>query len=302
MSGKIDASEENTIGFQYRPRKLTDGPLVITKGPNGEIIEQRIDPEWTSYMKRRNYIAPRVKEGPFSFDIDESGEPVPAPLFPDGFHPLSYCYRLKFDQEDWEPSVYCTGIPRDHEVVIFSDLLPNKTWAELKEEAYDCRDLNRRFPLTHYMLHKREKKEPEKVVQEYNEARKREELKREKEMLTKFIEEDNYILQDDSYVIEPSISTEKNSRTNRNTLPRNRGDKKTKVNASLTIRSYNTPRSQDVKSSKAPAASKKKKAKKERREFTPEERLYFEIHGCSYEQFIDRKQRDIKKQLGIFDL
>ena len=300
MSGKIDSIEEDRISFRNRPRTLTEGPLIISQGPNGEEIRQRINPEWTSYMNRCRYHPIQLKEGPFSFDIDESGEPVPAPLFPDRFHPLSYCYRLQFDKDEWEPSVYCIGIPKDDEVVIFSDLLPDRTWGQLKEESFSLRDLNRRFPLMHYTLHQREKREPDKVIQEYNEEIKRKELKMEKEMLTKLIEEDTSIMQDDDPV-EPSMVIEKSNKANRgNTLPR-RLDKSLKANQSLSIRSCNTPRSYDTKTSKG-AASRKKKAAKKERDFTAEERLYFEIHGCSYEQFIDRKQKYIKERYGLKDI
>ena len=283
MSGKIDAKAFNER-TRSMPRSLFEGPVILSKNSEGEMVEQRIDPEWTSYMNRRSYIAPKLKAGPFSYDIDESGEPIPAPLFPDTHHPLSYCYRLRFDQSDWEPRVYCVGIPCDDDIVIFSGVLPDKTWAELKRESSDLRNLNRQFPLINYRLRLREMRDPEKVFQEFNEAKRKAENEEEvKTMLT-----------EDPLFSEPVLKKLKEK------SPSFKNTRAAKQLPTLPIKNTRTPKAHEYKQNKPPVA-KKKKAKKDNREYTPEERIYFEIHGCSYEQYIERKQRDIRKKLGVTD-
>ena len=283
MSGKIDAKAFNERA-RSMPRSLFEGPVILSQNSEGEMIEQRIDPEWTSYMNRRSYIAPKLKVGPFSYDIDESGEPIPTPLYPDAHHPLSYCYRLRFDQSNWEPRVYCVGIPIDEDIVIFSDVLPDRTWGELKRESSDLRNLNRQFPLINYRLRLREKRDPEKVFQEYNELKRKEEIEIELKAQQ----------MDDSLFSVPVVKKPKE----RN--PSLKHPRSMKQLPTLPIKNSRTPKAHEYKQNK-PAVVKKKKVKKDNKEYTPEERIYFEIHGCSYEQYIERKQRDIRKKLGVTD-
>ena len=163
-------------------------------------------------------------------------------------------------------------------------MLPDKTWGELKKDSSDLRNLNRQFPLINYRLHIREKRDPEKLFKEYNEAKRKEEIE------IKFKAQ----LMDDSLFTGPILKKPKEKNPN---LRNTRGIKQLPI---LPIKNSRTPRSHEYRQNK-PAVAKKKKSKKDNREYTPEERIYFEVHGCSYEEYIERKQKEIRKKLGVTD-
>ncbi|KAI6662032.1 hypothetical protein LOD99_9619 [Oopsacas minuta] len=290
MSGKIDpdAFNERT---RTMPRPLYDGQIIVSENDKGERIEQRINPGWVAQINRARYNPRFIRVGMFSYDIDESGEPVPDPLFPDKHHPLCYCYRLLYDREELDPRVYCVGIPNDDDIVIYSDVLPDKTWKELKEEETTHYDLNSGFPIMQYKLLMREKKDPEEVFREYNERKRKEEIE-------KILKQREYEFTTDEDFL--SLESIRDALPKDNT-PNARAPRLVKQLPTLPIRNCKTaPRPPDYKPNR-PTVGKKKKTKKTKRLLTPEERIYFEIHGCSYEQYIERKQKDIMKKLGAID-
>eukprot|EP00800_Vazella_pourtalesii_P022147 TRINITY_DN853_c0_g1_i1.p1 TRINITY_DN853_c0_g1~~TRINITY_DN853_c0_g1_i1.p1 ORF type:complete len:294 (-),score=75.42 TRINITY_DN853_c0_g1_i1:168-1049(-) len=291
MSGTIDevAYNERTRAM---PRSLYDGPIIYSKNDKGETIEQRINPHWTAQLTMQRYRPKFVKKDNLSYEIDECGEPVPEPLLPDKYHPLCYCYRLLYDRKENKPRVYCVGIPLDDDIVIYSDVLPNKTWLELKEENKSVRNLNREFPMMQYELHKKEKESPLRVVQEYNEKKRKEEIEKELKMQN---DEEEFTTDEDFLGVLP-LSKEISLRSDRTAKHLN----------SLPIRNCKTlPRPPAHKLKNTPVVVNVKKKKKEKRAkqiLTPEERIYFEIHGCTCEEYIERRQREVRKKLGVVDI
>ena len=130
------------------------------------------------------------------------------------------------------------------------------------------------------------------MVQEYNEKKRKEEIEKELKMQN---DEEEFTTDEDFLGVLP-LSKEISLRSDRTAKHLN----------SLPIRNCKTlPRPPAHKLKNTPVVVNVKKKKKEKRAkqiLTPEERIYFEIHGCTCEEYIERRQREVRKKLGVVDI
>ena len=239
---------------------------------------------------------------------------APEPLLPNKFHPLCFCYRHPDDYDHHQPRVYCEGIPEDDDIVIYSEVQGNVTWMELKSARPDTPNLHKLFPLLQWWQHNSEEEEHQISLFDQEE-----ETRKEIEAIK--IATENEILRLDKLYPRPNDKAKEiekpkspnlkrsenfvhNSTAQHKTTssPRDRPNLKQTKQFSSTINrrdQKNTVRALNKVMSLSDDCLRAKKIQRPILFYTPEDRMYFEVHGCTKFELRERKAQEKRMKAGV---
>ena len=240
---------------------------------------------------------------------------APEPLLPNKLHPLCFCYRHPDDYDHHEPRVYCEGIPEDDDIVIYSTVTDNVTWAELKCAKPDTPNLHKLFSLLQWRQHNSEEEEHQIILFDQEE-----ETRKEIEAIKKAVANERLRLDKlfprPSEKVKPQIEKPKspNLRLNENFVHGNPVQHKTsnsqrdKPNLKQTKQYSSTINHRDQKNmvrslnkvfSLSDDCLRGKKIQRPIPFYTPEDIMHYEIHGCTKLQFRERKAHEKRMKAGF---
>ena len=254
----------------------------------------------------------------------------PEPLLPNKFHPLCYCYRLPEDFDHHPPRIYCVGEPLDDDIVIYSDIEDeNVTWKELKEFKRNTPNLLKVFPLLQLKKHEEDEKIHLRALtsQENQVTREIECIKKatawEKNRLeTLFLKEIEEIKKLklksnhnsphldkkqpslDTSAIKKATNTSRRDTRNSTTQQR-RNNLKSAASLSSTSFDKHKLRPSIKALDKFYSLSdenvrKVRKVKAHLPNYTLQERLHYERHGCTQKEFEERKWQEKRLTVGVW--
>ena len=237
---------------------------------------------------------------------------APEPLLRSKFHPLCFCYRHPDDYDHHDPRVYSEGIPEDDDVAIYSKVTGDVTWGELKRDRPDTPNLHKVFPLLQWRQHNSEEEEHQRILFEHEE-----ELRKEIEATKKAAENERSRLDNlfprpgvkhqvekpkspnlkrsDNFLHGTNPVQQKLSNTQKPNL------KQTKQYSSTINRrdQKNMVRSLNKVISLSDDCLRGKKIQRHIPFFSTEERIHYEVHGCTKLQLRERKAQEKRMKAGV---
>ncbi|KAI6653429.1 hypothetical protein LOD99_3648 [Oopsacas minuta] len=240
---------------------------------------------------------------------------APEPLLPTKYHPLCFCYRHPDDYDHHQPRVYTNGIPNDEDVVIYSEVEGDVTWAELKAARPDTPNLHKLFPLLQWWQHNEEEeayqkgllekeKKISKVIEDIRKATANEKLR-----LDRLFPLPNVTPKQICTPKPKSPSLKRNEHINKVNTPYKTADaqrnrptlKQTKQNTSTLERRGQKDKVKALNKvvSLSDHSLREKKAKTFMPFCTPEEHIFYEIYGCTKKEMQERRDQEKRMKAGV---
>eukprot|EP00800_Vazella_pourtalesii_P008561 TRINITY_DN22289_c0_g1_i1.p1 TRINITY_DN22289_c0_g1~~TRINITY_DN22289_c0_g1_i1.p1 ORF type:complete len:326 (-),score=32.67 TRINITY_DN22289_c0_g1_i1:10-987(-) len=323
MSGEVPRLDFNFSDFdhfqdeQISPLDLT----TLTVSDDFKFLEESQNPSQTKYafLEPVEVVSKFPTENPTT-DLQVSVL-APEPLLPDKFHPLGYCYKLPEDYDNQIPRLYINGIPNDEDIVIYSEIDGNVTWAELKAAKPDTPNLHRVYPLLQWDQHNADEKhlqneleaEELKVKQTIEEIRtetRNEKLRLDRlfpKPIVKPIEPPKPQAKSPSLVRKEHVAVKRvntqiiSNSINRatNATPRVRPNVKQNSIIVDTKRQKNLVKNLNKSASLSEDNLRHRKVKPIMPFFTQEEHEFYETFGCTKKEMQERKAQEKRMKAGV---
>ena len=318
MSGEVPRLDFSDFDY-YQDEQISPIDITVDNGIN--FFEESPESSTTKYA----FIEPVevVSKFPISNPTTDNLLSVlaPEPLLPDKFHPSGYCYKLPEDYDHQDPRIYVEGIPNDDDIVIYSEIEGNVTWAELKAAKPDTPNLHRVYPLLQWNQHiadenhlqielEAEELKVKKRIEEIRAETRSEQLRLDRlfpKPIKKPIEPPKPKTKSPSLVRKEHVTVKRAStqyisntlNRSTNTAPRMRQNIKQNSIVLETKGQKNLVKTLNKSASLSEENLRQRKMKPTMPFFTQEEHEFYETYGCTRKEMQERKAQEKRMKAGV---